>query len=138
MRDIREKKCGCVIYEVGPPVLCESHQRKADKKEAREIKREESSLRKTILQQAGDLGHNLSRFKKYSSCPGKYTAHCHRCGGIVIVYDKIPEYGDQVAGAVFNECAPSGIVSVLGEADREAIATRLAAVRQPDNDEDSE
>lgn len=133
MKDMKERKCGCLVYELGPPVLCERHQAKADrraKKEARraerEVEKEEKGLRKVVLETAESNGHVLSKFKEYPSCPGKWTAHCHLCGSIVIVYDKMPERGDQIAGqAVFNPCHKSDLVNTLGEVDREAIAARF-------------
>lgn len=145
MKDVKEKKCGCIQFEVGPPVLCEKHQHKLEKKEKREAKRaaretarEEKGLRKTVAQQAQDNGHDLSRFKEYGSRPGKWTAHCHSCGAIVIVYDTVPEYGDQIAGAgVFKACEKSALVGTLGAAEREAIAARFKG-NEDDEEESSD
>lgn len=141
-RDMKERKCGCIVFDVGPPVLCDTHkfkleqkEKKAEKKAAREEKREQKGLRKTVEEQATELGHDLSRFKEYPSVRGKWTAHCHRCGGIVIVYDGIPERGDQVAGAVFKKCERSSLVDVLGSADRDGFAARFAgtgAAKEPE------
>ena len=143
-RDMKEKKCGCIIFEVGPPVLCEKHQhkiekqtRREEKRAAREQAREEKGLRKIVLDKAAEHGHDLSRFKEYASRPGKWTAHCHACGAIVIVYDKTPEYGDQIAGAaVFKPCHKSELVGTLGAAEREAIAARFAGGAETDGADD--
>lgn len=133
MSDMKEKACGCINYEVGPPVYCEKHQSKANKKAEREQAREEKGLRKIVAQQALDLGHDLSPFREYGSRPGKWTAHCHSCGGLVIVYDTVPEFGDQIGGpAVFKACQRSTVVSVLGDAEREAIAARFRGAEATD------
>lgn len=125
-RDVKEKKCGCVIFEVGPPVLCETHQRKAAKQHARAQALEEKGLRKLVADQARDHGHDLSRFKEYASAGGKWTAYCHNCGAIAIVYDRVPERGDQVnVQRLHGPCHKSDLVSVLGDADRDALAERF-------------
>lgn len=132
-RDMKEKKCGCIIFEVGPPVLCGKHQSKVDRKEKREKLKEEKGLRKLVLDKAIENGHDLSRFKEYGSRPGKWVAHCHACGAMVIVYDAAPEYGDQIAGpAVFKTCHKSDLVGTLGAAEREAIAARFAGGTEAD------
>lgn len=130
---MKEKKCGCIIFEVGPPVLCEKHQARIDKKErraekaaAREQVREEKGLRKLVLDSAQEHGHDLSRFKEYPSYDGKWVAHCHGCGAVAIVYDKTPKYGDQInAAKLFADCEKSDLVGTLGAADREAISSRF-------------
>lgn len=109
---MREKKCGCIIFDVGPPVPCTKHATQAKRKEEREQRRtqreqkkEERGLRKIVAEQAFNQGHDLSKFKEYPSLPGKWTAWCHTCGALVIVYDRVPERGDQIAGkAVFQPC----------------------------------
>lgn len=135
MKDgMKEKKCGCLVFELGPPVLCETHKAKverkeriAEKKAEREKVREEKGVRKLVLDSATEHGHDLSRFKEYPSYDGKWVAHCHHCGGVAIVYDKTPKYGDQVnAAKLFVDCERSTLVDVLGAADRELIASRFA------------
>jgi hypothetical protein len=130
---MKEKKCGCIVFEIGPPVLCETHQHKlerkekiAEKKAAREVEREEKGLRKIVLDTAVGHGHDLSRFKEYPSFDGKWVAHCHRCGAVGIVYDRTPKYGDQInAAKLFLDCEQSAVVATLGAADRDAIAARF-------------
>lgn len=144
MKDVKVKKCGCTVFEVGPPVLCDKHQHKADKKEkrearkaARDLKREEKGLRKIVSDAALENGHDLTRFKEYGSSPGKWTAHCHGCGAMAIVYDRIPAFGDQVnAKKLFEPCEKSALVGTLGAADREAIAARFRSDDE-DSDDDS-
>jgi len=126
---MKEKKCGCIIFEHGPPVQCEGHQRQTDKKVAREKAREEKGLRKIVAEQALSQGHDLACFKEYASCQGKWVSHCHECGAMVIVYDTVPERGDQIAGpGIFKACRKSDLVGTLGAAEREAVAARFAAV----------
>ena len=126
MKDVKEKKCGCIYFEVGPPVLCGRHLQREIKKAEREKVREEKGLRKVVAETAFTNGHDLSKFKEYGSRPGKWTAHCHSCGSMVIVYDQPPERGDQVSGkALFEPCAKSSLVQVLGEADRATIAAKF-------------
>lgn len=150
---MKEKKCGCIVFELGPPVLCQAHQAKIDKREKtiakkaeREQAREEKGLRKIVLDKATEYGHDLSRFKEYASCDGKWVAHCHRCGGVAIVYDKTPRYGDQInAAKLFIWCERSTLVDTLGGAERDAIAARFAselplradAVQREDGEETS-
>ena len=100
-REMKVRKCGCIYYEVGPPVQCEKHQ-------AKDKVREERGLRKIVAQQARDKGHDLTEFKEYGSTVGKWTAFCHTCGGLCIVYDEVPERGDQVAGKGIFEACPGG------------------------------
>ena len=143
MRDVKEKKCGCIHFEVGPPVLCEKHQFKQDKKakrEARQVEREqareEKGLRRVVADSAAERGHDLSRFKEYPSVKGKWTAHCHNCGSIAIVYDKIPEFGDQVnAKALLEDCKRSSLVGTLADADRERVAERLRQAKRAEGSE---
>lgn len=98
---MKVRKCGCVFFEYGPPVKCGKHA-------AREQEIEEKGLRKAVREQATDLGHDLTRFMEYESRPGKWTAHCNRCERIVIVYDDVPERGDQINGKLILEerCRP--------------------------------
>lgn len=143
MKDgMKEKKCGCIVFDVGPPVLCGKHQHneekkehRAEKKAAREQAREEKGLRKIVLDKAIEFGHDLSRFKEYPSADGKWVAHCHRCGSIAIVYDRTPKYGDQInAAKLFVDCERSTLVDTLGAVDREAIASRFTS-KLPVSDE---
>lgn len=108
MRDVKEKKCGCIIFQIGPPVLCDTHQAKATKREARQQRQEERGLRKLVADAARDHGHDLSTFREYNSQPGKWTAHCHSCGALAIVYDAVPLRGDQVNAARFFEACRGG------------------------------
>ena len=97
--DLKEKACGCVTYAVGPPLFCNKHQKLLDRQEDR-------GLRKAVREQAEAGKHDLSPFTEYESLPGKWTAYCQSCGWMVIVYDEIPERGDQVAGRPLTEpCA---------------------------------
>jgi hypothetical protein len=90
------KKCGCITYEYGPPLLCDKHQRKTQENE-------EKGLRKVVRDEAHNRGHDLTLFTEYESYPGKWTAFCNTCGRIVIVYDEVPERGDQVNGKLILE-----------------------------------
>lgn len=65
-----------------------------------------SELRIALATEAKDLGHRMSDWKEYKSQPGKWTSHCHRCGGMLIVYDALPSYGDQINGPriIEQEC----------------------------------
>lgn len=123
---MREKKCGCVVFEFGPPVLCATHQAKVIRKQEREREAEEKGLRKIVLDQATENGHELSRFKEYPSTQGKWTAHCHRCGCIAIVYEQVPQRGDQInAKGLFDHCERSALVGTLADADRDGFAARF-------------
>jgi len=95
---LKEKKCGCIVFEYGPPIVCSTHQLKEKVKDEREIRR-------LAREQSRRFGHDLSDFREYPSTPGKWVAHCHTCGGMAIVYDEVPARGDQLAGpAMFNDC----------------------------------
>lgn len=99
MKDIRQKKCGCVVFQVGPPVQCPKHLK-------REEKTESSALRRAARSRAHDLGHDLTDWVEYDSLPGKWTAYCHTCGYMAIVYDSPSlTLGDQILGnALTKEC----------------------------------
>jgi hypothetical protein len=88
---MKTRKCGCIYFEVGPPVKCTKHA-------TREQELEEIGLRKAVRDTAETLGHSLTRFSEYESLPGKWTAFCEHCERVVIVYDKVPERGDQING----------------------------------------
>lgn len=104
-RDLKEKKCGCITFEHGPAIICPTHQ-------AKEHAREASAVRSAARRTAFDLGHDLTDFREYGSCDGKWTAYCHTCGAFAIVYDRIPERGDQVCGrALTDGCGRSEAVS---------------------------
>ena len=134
---MKEKKCGCIVFEHGPPIPCERHARKIEKQEARVKAKEEKGLRKIVAQQALDNGHDLARFKEYSSQQGKWTSHCHQCGALIIVYDEIPERGDQISGrAVFEPCNKSDLVGTLGAAERDAVLARFAGKTGSDSASD--
>lgn len=118
MKDMKEKKCGCVIFEVGPPILCDEHQAKQAKKDARAQVLEEKGLRRIVVDRSRELGHDPTTFKPYGSQPGKWTAYCRHCGALIIVYDSVPERGDQVAGgAAFKTCRRGGLVEALAGTD---------------------
>lgn len=115
---MKERKCGCIVYEFGPPLLCVTHKTKADRKIQRDQRKEEKGLRKIVAQQAFDQGHDLSQFREYKSQDGKWVAHCHSCGAMCIVYDRMPERGDQVAGkAIFQPCNPDELIAALASND---------------------
>lgn len=41
--------------------------------------------------------HRMSDWKEYKSQDGKWTSHCHGCGGILIQYDYVSiAQGDQI------------------------------------------
>lgn len=88
---MKVKACGCITYDVGPPLICDTHERKHKETE-------EKGLRKVVRDAAHDNGHDLTLFSEYESLPGKWTAFCNTCGRIVIVYDMPPERGDQING----------------------------------------
>lgn len=117
IRDDKIKNCGCIIFTVGPPVLCEKHQRKQDKRELKEQRNQEKGLRKAAAEAAEQLGHELTKFTEYGAAdqPGKWTAFCSKCGDIVIYYEKIEQApGDQVCGRPLTEqCRRSNLVGGL-------------------------
>lgn len=88
---LKTRKCGCIVYEYGPPMPCPTHA-------ARDEVQEEETLRKLVREQAAGLGHDLTTFTEYGTTRGKWTAYCSNCGYIAIVYDDPPPVGDQVAG----------------------------------------
>lgn len=98
---MKVRKCGCIYFEYGPPVKC-------NKCSGRDQEVEEKGLRKAVRDQAAMHGHELTRFQEYESRPGKWTAHCIKCERIVIVYDDVPERGDQINGRLLLEerCRP--------------------------------
>lgn len=97
-RDVRERRCGCLYYKVGPPVLCPKHEKKTKVKERK-------SLRRLVTDQCEELDHELNEWSEYPNKPGKWTAYCQGCGLLVIVYDEPPPVGDQVAGwALTQRC----------------------------------
>ena len=111
---MKTKKCGCLVFEHGPPVLCDDHTAKADRHAAKEKVQEEKGLRKIVQENATQLGHALTRFREYTSRAGKWTAYCLRCGAMCIVYDTVPDVGDQVAGKVLTEtCKKSELLAAL-------------------------
>jgi hypothetical protein len=98
---MKVRKCGCIYFEYGPPVKC-------GKCAGRDQEVEEKGLRKAVRDSAAELGHELNRFQEYESRPGKWTAMCVRCERLVIVYDDVPERGDQINGRLILEerCRP--------------------------------
>ena len=92
---MKVRKCGCIYYEYGPPLLCEKHNHK-------QYEEQEKGLRKLVRERTGSRGHKLSKFKEYESMHGKWTAFCEHCEKIVIVYDE-PVHGDQVVGHPLTE-----------------------------------
>lgn len=137
MPDIRTKKCGCIVFDVGDPVLCPKHAERATKRASREARlasreakrerkakvAEEKGLRKLVTEKAAELGHDLKRFQEYGAAgqPGKWTSYCANCGDLVIVYDElkhVPADSDQVIGKVLTErCRRSAIIAALREED---------------------
>lgn len=81
MADMKVRKCGCIRFEYGPPVLCVKHERKYQLED-------EKALRKAAREAAERLGHKLGLFSEYESERGKWTAFCEHCGLIVICYDE--------------------------------------------------
>lgn len=99
MKDIRERKCGCIYFQVGPPVLCSKH-------EIKEAKTESSAIRRAAREHATHLGHDLTDWSEYESVPGKWTSYCRTCGLMAITYDSPAlTLGDQILGhALTKEC----------------------------------
>jgi MinD superfamily P-loop ATPase len=99
MKDIRQRKCGCVYFEVGPPVQCPKHQAKEERFESLQLR---SAARACALR----LGHDLTDWIEYDSKPGKWTSYCHGCGAMAIVYDSpAMTLGDQILGnALTKDC----------------------------------
>jgi hypothetical protein len=121
MKDIKTKKCGCLFFKVGDPVLCERHAARLARRAAKEKVVEEKGLRKEVVEAAAMLGHYLKRFEEYGAAgqPGKWTTYCQNCGDIVIVYDDlkhVPGDSDQVIGApLTQQCRRSVLMSALKE-----------------------
>ena len=92
---MRERKCGCIYFEHGPPVKCGKH-------EAKEQLLEDRSLRRAVAEDVAKRGHKLGEWSEYESLPGKWTAYCMNCGLIAIVYDKPQEHVDQVNSWCFT------------------------------------
>lgn len=92
---VRERKCGCLYFDYGPPVLCHKHEQRA-------IEAEEKQLRRVVREQLEALDHDIGRWMEYESRPGKWTTYCLKCGRMAIVYDEPPEVGDQVASWAFQ------------------------------------
>jgi len=119
MKDTKEKKCGCIYYEVGPPLLCTKHKTKKNNKAEREERKrnrervaEERGLRKAALETARKRGHDMSPFKETTGTRGKFVTYCFDCGRLAIVYDRIPVYGDQVHGkSLTEECSGGSALS---------------------------
>lgn len=117
---MREKKCGCVVFDHGPPILCVTHQTKIERKVEREKAQEEKGIRKAAHEAARRLGHDLSRFKETKATRGKWVAFCRSCGALVIVYDEIPRSGcDQISGKPISEGCRGGsvLLETLGSSD---------------------
>lgn len=76
---MKQRKCGCITYDYGPPLTCPKHQTA-----------EEKGLRKLVRDTAESLGHRLNNFTEYESQRGKWTAFCQheQCCQIVIIYDE--------------------------------------------------
>src|SRR5437016_5874709 len=107
-RDVRERRCGCLYFEVGPPVLCGRHEKKTRIKE-------EKALRQRVVERAAELGHDLKRFDEYGNQKGKWTSFCLSCGWLAIAYDEPPPVGDQVSGKVLSlPCAGKRVGGLRG------------------------
>lgn len=91
------RKCGCIYFEHGPPVVCDKHAARTEESEVKQ-------LRAAVRAQAYALDHDLTDWVEYESRPGKWTCYCHRCGRMVIVYDKANlTLGDQISGKPLEE-----------------------------------
>lgn len=123
---VKERKCGCLYFEYGPPVKCPKHT-------AREKELEEKGLRRLVSDQAKDNGHELTRWAEYESRRGKWTCHCMKCGLVFIAYDAPPDVGDQIAGwGLGNACKGSDLVQGA------APAPKANDVEDEDGDSDDE
>ena len=119
MKDMKEKKCGCIVFEIGPPVLCSKHKTRENKKVDREERKrrkeqvaEEKGLRKAAADTARKRGHDMSPFKETTGTRGKFVSYCFDCGRLTIVYDRIPFFGDQVSGkSLTEECSGGSALS---------------------------
>jgi len=101
---MRERKCGCILYEYGPPFKCPKHQSKLRE-------REEKSFRKVVSEHVASLGHDLTRWEEYESKKGKWTSFCKHCGDIAIVYDEPQSAVDQVISHMLSQpCRRSSLV----------------------------
>jgi hypothetical protein len=121
-RDVRERKCGCLYFQFGPPVKCPRHLKKARLKE-------EKTLRALVEEQATNLGHEVTEWREYKNQRGKWTAYCKRCGLMAIVYDEPPVVGDQVGGWLISR----------GECKKSDLATLDIPVEDlPEDEEDEE
>ena len=98
MRDgMRQRKCGCIKYDYGPPLLCNYHKKRSTEKE-------EKTLRRAVADQVRDNGHELTPWREYPNVKGKYTAYCYGCGVIAIVYNDPPTGNqDQVSSWILNK-----------------------------------
>lgn len=115
---MRNRKCGCKIDKKTPTnsILCERHATRAKRRAKREKVQEEKGLRREVIQLAEGNGHALTRFKEYPSVTGKWTAFCKNCGDLFIVYDEIPEAGDQIESwSLTKQCKKSALVAALAE-----------------------
>jgi hypothetical protein len=102
---ITERKCGCLYYEYGPPLLCGKH-------EVRATAVARKTLRSTITDHIEANGHALARWSEYESMPGKWTTYCTQCGEVVIAYEEIPQAGDQVNSHILDgACRKSTFVA---------------------------
>lgn len=110
---MKERKCGCLYFEHGPPVKCHKH---TVRDEALEVK----GLRRLVSDQAKENDHELTRWAEYESLRGKWTCHCVKCGLVFIAYDKPPEVGDQIAGwGLGKVCTGSPLVQAAGVTDED-------------------
>lgn len=119
---MHERKCGCLVFQYGPPVLCETHLAKQQKKIDRTKKLEDKGLRKLVRETAEGLGHDLKVFREYPSMRGKWTSYCGRCGDMVIVYEdlRLAADGDQLLGKpLTDKCRRSELVAALHEGTEE-------------------
>jgi hypothetical protein len=105
MKELRERKCGCIYYAFGPPLPCPKHAKKSRIKE-------EKALRRAVEEQLAENGHVLTSWSEYDSLPGKWTSYCENCGVMAIVYDLPQHDTDQVNSWGFKrKCGKGATVS---------------------------
>jgi hypothetical protein len=96
---IKERKCGCLYYQYGPPVKCHKH-------ESKEVEGEKKRFRRLLTEHAESLGHRPTRWEADASdsrwCKGKWTMFCQDCGFIGIAYDAPIPGVDQMSGRVLQ------------------------------------
>lgn len=69
----------------------------------RDAARTARRLRSAVAADLRERGHRPSDWKEYKSEPGKWTCFCRGCGAVIIAYDDVPLWRDQVV-APEGEC----------------------------------